>query len=306
VSSRTPGRHRAPAPVRPTTVARTGAVLAVASGLVASLGLQANASPRVSTAAAAPTANAPALGVRAAAPVPEALVDVVPATPRYGEIGFTATVAPKPKPKPKPKVKPKAKPKRQSSASVHQAKASAASHEESAAERARTARHATAKRAKAKAAKAERRRAERARSTRSTHRVSRSTERRSRSHRSDDVRAGAPGSASFGASVMSVAARYAGIMYRYGGTTPAGFDCSGYTSYVMRQVGVSLPRTSGAQRAAARRVSRSEAVPGDLVFMPGHVGIYAGNGKMWDAPHTGMAISKRRIWSSSATFGRVG
>jgi cell wall-associated NlpC family hydrolase len=105
---------------------------------------------------------------------------------------------------------------------------------------------------------------------------------------------------------MRVAARYAGIMYRYGGTTPAGFDCSGYTSYVMRRVGVSLPRTSGAQRAAARRVSRGAAVPGDLVFMPGHVGIYAGNGMMWDAPRTGKAISKRKIWTSSATFGRVG
>jgi cell wall-associated NlpC family hydrolase len=69
---------------------------------------------------------------------------------------------------------------------------------------------------------------------------------------------------------------------------------------------VSLPRTSGAQRAATRRVSRSEAVPGDLVFMPGHVGIYAGNGQMWDAPRTGKAISKRAIWSASATFGRVG
>jgi len=105
---------------------------------------------------------------------------------------------------------------------------------------------------------------------------------------------------------MRVAARYAGIMYRYGGTTPAGFDCSGYTSYVMRQVGVSLPRTSGAQPATARRVSRSAVVPGDLVFMPGHVGIYAGNGMMWDATRTGNAISKRKIWTNSATFGRVG
>ena len=64
------------------------------------------------------------------------------------------------------------------------------------------------------------------------------------------VKAGAPGSAEFGAAVMAIAARYAGIAYRYGGTTPAGFDCSGYVRYVMAQVGVSLPRTSSEQRAA--------------------------------------------------------
>ncbi|HKG49413.1 MAG TPA: C40 family peptidase [Actinomycetales bacterium] len=303
MSSRTPGRHRAPAPVRSTTVARTGAVLVVSSGLVAALGLQANAAPKVRSAGSAAAASAaPALGVQASARVPAALVDVVPAAPRYGDIGSTATVAPKPEPKPKPKAKPKAKPRPEQATSEGAARhtlAAAAAGEESVAER-RTTRRAKAKRAKAEQVRTEGRR------TRSSHRVSRSTERKSRSHRSADVRAGAPGSASFGDAVMSIAAGYAGIMYRYGGTTPAGFDCSGYTSYVLRQVGVSLPRTSSAQRAASRRVSRSEAVPGDLVFMPGHVGIYAGNGQMWDAPRSGKAISKRAIWSSSATFGRVG
>jgi cell wall-associated NlpC family hydrolase len=120
------------------------------------------------------------------------------------------------------------------------------------------------------------------------------------------VKAGAPGSAEFGAAVMAIAARYAGIAYRYGGTTPAGFDCSGYVRYVMAQVGVSLPRTSSEQRAATVRISASEAVPGDLVFFPGHVGIYAGNGMMWDSPHTGGVVSKRAVYSSSATYGRVG
>jgi cell wall-associated NlpC family hydrolase len=145
----------------------------------------------------------------------------------------------------------------------------------------------------------------RERSSRSSERSSRSSERSSR-HSDSPARAGAPGSRSFGDAVLGIAARYEGTMYVYGGTTPAGFDCSGYTSYVMRKVGISLPRTSGAQRAATRRVSRGDAVPGDLVFMPGHVGIYAGNGRMWDAPRTGKAISKRTIWSGSATFGRVG
>jgi cell wall-associated NlpC family hydrolase len=118
------------------------------------------------------------------------------------------------------------------------------------------------------------------------------------------VKAGDPGSPEFGAAVMAIAARYAGIAYVWGGTTPAGFDCSGYVRYVMAQVGVSLPRTSSEQRADTIRISASEAVPGDLVFFPGHVGIYAGGGMMWDSPHTGGVIGKRALYSG-ASFGRV-
>ena len=90
-----------------------------------------------------------------------------------------------------------------------------------------------------------------------------------------------PGSAG----VLGIAASLAGIYYVYGGTTTAGFDCSGFTQYVFAQVGISLPRTSQAQQAAATPVSNPQ--PGDLVFFgypAGHVGIYAGNGMMWDSP----------------------
>ncbi|MFC6006578.1 C40 family peptidase [Angustibacter luteus] len=139
---------------------------------------------------------------------------------------------------------------------------------------------------------------------RTTQRVSRDTQRTAIAP--VHIKAGDPGSAEFGAAVLSIAARYAGTPYQYGGTTPAGFDCSGYTQYVFAQVGINLPRTSDSQRGATTRISRSEAVPGDLVFFPGHVGIYAGNGMMWDSPRTGESVTKRAIYSSSATFGRVG
>ena len=108
--------------------------------------------------------------------------------------------------------------------------------------------------------------------------------------------------------VLGIAATLAGIPYRFGGTTRAGFDCSGFTQYVFAKVGVGLPRVAEAQRQATARVSRANARPGDLVFfgVPAtHMGIYAGNNMMWDSPHTGRVISKRAIYSASVTFGRV-
>ena len=106
-------------------------------------------------------------------------------------------------------------------------------------------------------------------------------------------------------SVLGVAAQYAGVPYVWGGTTPSGFDCSGYTQYVFNKIGIHLPRTAEEQRAAVTRVSTPQ--PGDLVFFGSpayHVGIYAGGGMMWDAPHSGAVVSKRAIWTSAVTYGR--
>lgn len=116
--------------------------------------------------------------------------------------------------------------------------------------------------------------------------------------------------AAMGATVLSIASRYVGIYYRYGGTTPRGFDCSGFVRYVYNQIGAPLPRTAHQQMNAGRRISREEARPGDLVFTvrggyATHVGIYAGGGMMYDSPRTGKAISKRKIWTSSPVYVRV-
>jgi cell wall-associated NlpC family hydrolase len=106
--------------------------------------------------------------------------------------------------------------------------------------------------------------------------------------------------------VLAIAAQYAGLPYHYGGTSPStGFDCSGYTAWVFKQVGISLPRTAEEQRQAATPVSNPQ--PGDLVFFGSpafHVGIYAGGGMMWDSPRSGEVVSKRAIWSSNVTYGR--
>jgi len=105
--------------------------------------------------------------------------------------------------------------------------------------------------------------------------------------------------------VLGIAASLAGIYYVYGGTTTAGFDCSGYTQYVFAKLGINIPRTAEEQRQAVTAVSNPQ--PGDLVFFGSpayHVGIYAGNGMMWDSPHTGAAIALRAVWSSSPTYGR--
>lgn len=95
-----------------------------------------------------------------------------------------------------------------------------------------------------------------------------------------------------GSSIVSIALQYAGSPYRSGGTTPAGFDCSGFTSYVYRQAGISLPRSSSAQRSAGTVVPASQAQPGDLMWWPGHVGIYIGNGQHIAArnPKAGTAV----------------
>jgi cell wall-associated NlpC family hydrolase len=106
--------------------------------------------------------------------------------------------------------------------------------------------------------------------------------------------------------IIGIAASLTGIPYVYGGTSRGGFDCSGYTQYVYRQAGRSIPRTAEAQRSASARVSNP--VPGDLIFFgfPAyHAGIYAGGGKLYHASRPGTVTSLASIWTySSVSYGR--
>ncbi|KQY23234.1 glycoside hydrolase [Cellulomonas sp. Root485] len=109
-----------------------------------------------------------------------------------------------------------------------------------------------------------------------------------------------------GNAVLEIAARYVGTPYLSGGTTPDGFDCSGFTSYVYAQLGITLPRTSSGQKAAGTIVSRADAQPGDLIWSPGHISIYAGGNEQIDSPRPGTTIQFRAIWQSSPVFIRIG
>jgi len=92
--------------------------------------------------------------------------------------------------------------------------------------------------------------------------------------------------------VVGIAMQYLGVPYVWGGSTPGGFDCSGFVMYVYSQVGVSLPHYTGAQWGMGVPVSESDLQPGDLVFFDGlgHVGIYIGGGEFIHSPHTGDVV----------------
>jgi cell wall-associated NlpC family hydrolase len=81
-----------------------------------------------------------------------------------------------------------------------------------------------------------------------------------------------------------------GKPYRYGGRGPDAFDCSGLVGYSWAAAGVELPRSSGAQFAALPQVPLDELRPGDLVYSPGHIGMFVGDQLMVHAPRTGRRV----------------
>jgi peptidoglycan DL-endopeptidase CwlO len=116
----------------------------------------------------------------------------------------------------------------------------------------------------------------------------------------------APAPAKYGG-VVGIAMQYLGTPYVYGGSSPSGFDCSGFVMYVYAQVGVSLPHNAAAQYGYGAPVDRSQLQPGDLVSVNGlgHNGIYVGGGNFIHSPHTCdvVKISSLSGWYSSTWVG---
>ena len=103
-----------------------------------------------------------------------------------------------------------------------------------------------------------------------------------------------------GSAVLAYAMQYKGYPYVYGGASPSGFDCSGFTSYVYKHFGVTLSRTASGQASNGKAVKRSELQVGDLVMFCSpinHVGIYAGNNQIIHAANKTRGITMDTISS---------
>jgi peptidoglycan DL-endopeptidase CwlO len=110
--------------------------------------------------------------------------------------------------------------------------------------------------------------------------------------------------------VLHEARRQRGKPYVYGEDGPHGFDCSGLVRYVfLHSVHRSLPHNAAAQYGVLHHISRSQLMPGDLVFTDNgyisHVGIYDGHGAWWVAPHTGTRVQLQRIYHAHFVYARV-
>jgi cell wall-associated NlpC family hydrolase len=108
--------------------------------------------------------------------------------------------------------------------------------------------------------------------------------------------------------VVGIAMQYLGTPYVWGGSSPRGFDCSGFVMYVFAQMGISLPHSTYAIYGMGVPVSRDQLQPGDLVFFNGlgHMGIYIGGGQFIHAPHTGDVVkisSLSESWYASTYVG---
>lgn len=111
--------------------------------------------------------------------------------------------------------------------------------------------------------------------------------------------------------VMYQARKQLGKPYVYGAAGPSAFDCSGLVQFVYkRALAETLPRSAAAQYRASMHIRRTSLRVGDLVFVDyggyiSHVGIYAGDGYWWVAPHAGTVVKLQKIYTSHVVYGRV-
>jgi cell wall-associated NlpC family hydrolase len=107
-----------------------------------------------------------------------------------------------------------------------------------------------------------------------------------------------PYDAATGSQIIKVASKYIGVPYVFGGSTPAGFDCSGFSRYVFSQFGISLAHSVNSQSRRGKLIRAKDAQPGDLVIWNdgGHLGIYAGGWNMIHAPKPGDTVKLAEIY----------
>lgn len=114
-----------------------------------------------------------------------------------------------------------------------------------------------------------------------------------------------------GARILAEAKSHTGALYKFAAAGPKRFDCSGFTKYVYKKaVGKSLPHKANSQQHYGTAVAKGQKKVGDLiVFRSGsygyHAGIYAGNGYMYDSPHTGARVGKHKIYGSNYVVRRL-
>ncbi|GAA2020228.1 hypothetical protein GCM10009740_05720 [Terrabacter terrae] len=279
-----PGRHRAPgrfsAVAELKTIAKESAqpavkgvaIVAASGGLVASFAGTAHAADGSSSVVAAPAAVGPAAGTLTAGNALSA-------------IGYARPALKQAKPSPVVIEDIKVKTER-----AEQKAAAEAAAQKAAADAAAKAAADQAAADQAAADQAVARQATTQRASRSSARVAINT---------------APVPAPSASGIVGIAQSLFGVPYVYGGTTPSGFDCSGFTSYVYRHAGISIPRTASAQQSAATPVSSPS--PGDLVFFGSpayHVGIYVSPGRMIDAQRPGTTVGNHSIWTTPSGYGR--
>lgn len=110
-------------------------------------------------------------------------------------------------------------------------------------------------------------------------------------------------SSSRGSAIANDALKYVGVPYKFSGSTPSGWDCSGFVTWVLHHdLGYELPSNTHTVTgqflvwSGATTVARNQCQAGDLVCWPGHIGIAVSNSQMVDAPHTGAVTRVENIW----------